>query len=71
MDDRIPALNANPKDTSGAGDSMLISSAMTLAIGGNIWEAASIGSIAAGIQVGRVGNTPIQVHELLQKLQNN
>ena len=71
MDDRISALNTSPKDTSGAGDSMLISSAMTLAIGGNIWEAACIGSIAAGIQVGRVGNTPIQIHEVLQKLQNN
>ena len=70
LDDRISALNTTPKDTSGAGDSMLISSAMALAIGGNIWEAACIGSIAAGIQVGRVGNTPIQVHEILKNLQN-
>ena len=34
--DKIAALNSVPKDIIGAGDSMLISSAMTIAIGGNI-----------------------------------
>jgi hypothetical protein len=41
---------------------------MSLAAGGNIWEAACLGSIAAAIQVGRVGNTPIRTDELLQEL---
>ena len=36
----------NPVDVTGAGDSMLISSAMIMAVGGNIWEAALIGSLA-------------------------
>jgi rfaE bifunctional protein kinase chain/domain len=66
--DRIPALNSAPKDVSGAGDSLLIASSMALGLGGNIWEAAAIGSMAAAIQVGRVGNTPIHSDELLEKL---
>ena len=63
--DKVEALNNNPKDVSGAGDSLLISAAMTIAAGGNIWAAAGIGSIAAAVQVGRVGNTPINLNELL------
>lgn len=68
--DKIPALNSSPRDVSGAGDSLLIASAMALALGANIWEAASLGSIAAGIQVGRVGNTPIAGRELYDGLEN-
>lgn len=66
--DRVTALNGAPKDVAGAGDSLLIASAMTLASGGNIWEAACLGSLAAAVQVGRVGNTPIQPHELTQEM---
>jgi bifunctional ADP-heptose synthase (sugar kinase/adenylyltransferase) len=68
LTDRVGALNSAPKDVAGAGDSLLITSAMTLASGGNIWEAASLGALAAAVQVGRVGNTPIQTKELLQEL---
>jgi rfaE bifunctional protein kinase chain/domain len=68
LTDRISALNSNPRDVAGAGDSLLISSALTKARGGSIWEAALIGSLAAAIQVGRVGNTPIQSKELLKEL---
>ena len=71
LDDRISALNSAPKDSSGAGDSMLISSALTLASGGNIWEAACVGSLAAAIQVGRMGNIPLSAHELLQEIKPN
>ena len=71
LDDRISALNSAPKDSSGAGDSMLISSALTLASGGNIWEAACVGSLAAAIQVGRMGNVPLSAHELLQEIKPN
>jgi rfaE bifunctional protein kinase chain/domain len=68
LTDRIGALNSAPKDVAGAGDSLLIASALTLASGGNIWEAACLGSLAAAIQVGRLGNTPIETKELLQEL---
>ncbi|WP_435183963.1 PfkB family carbohydrate kinase [Cylindrospermopsis raciborskii G7] len=69
LTDRVDALNSAPKDVAGAGDSLLIASALTLASGGSIWEAACLGSLAAAIQVGRVGNTPVQRDEILQELQ--
>jgi rfaE bifunctional protein kinase chain/domain len=62
--DRIEALNSAPRDVAGAGDSMLIAAGMSLAVGANIWEAACLGSIAAGIQVGRLGNVPITIREM-------
>lgn len=68
LTDRVGALNSAPKDVAGAGDSLLIAGAMTLASGGNIWEAACLGSLAAAVQVGRVGNTPIRTEELLREL---
>jgi rfaE bifunctional protein kinase chain/domain len=66
--DRIGSLNSAPKDVAGAGDSLLIASALALACGGSIWEAACLGSLAAAVQVGRVGNTPIQFQEIRQEL---
>ena len=63
--DQVEALNKFPQDVAGAGDSMLVASALTLAAGGNIWEAACIGSIAAAAQVGRVGNIPLKIGDLL------
>jgi rfaE bifunctional protein kinase chain/domain len=68
LTDRIGALNAAPKDVAGAGDSMLITSAMALACGSDIWEAACLGSLAAAVQVGRVGNTPLRTEELVREL---
>lgn len=67
-DDLLPALNPACIDASGAGDSLLIVSSMVLAAGGSIWEAAYLGSIASGIQVSRVGNIPIKMTELKQKI---
>jgi len=64
LTDQVGALNKFPKDVAGAGDSMLVGSALTLAAGGSIWEAACIGSMAAAVQVGRVGNTPIVSSDL-------
>lgn len=68
LTDQIPALNSHPKDVAGAGDSLLIASAMSKACGANIWEAACMGSLAAAIQVGRVGNKPLQASEMVREL---
>ena len=68
--DRIAALNSAPHDVAGAGDSLLIASAMALASGSNIWEAACLGSVAAAVQVGRIGNTPLQKQDLLRLVQH-
>ena len=66
--DQVPAMNSHPKDVAGAGDSLLIASAMAMALGASIWEAGLLGSLAAAIQVGRVGNTPLKLEELIQEL---
>ena len=64
-----PALNSSqPKDVSGAGDSMLISASMALAVGADVWQSAYLGSIAAACQVTRVGNTPLSAAELFTEL---
>jgi rfaE bifunctional protein kinase chain/domain len=66
--DQIPALNANPRDAAGAGDSLLVASSMAIACGADIMTAAYIGSIVAAIQVGRIGNMPITVSEINRHL---
>lgn len=66
--DRLPALNPTPVDVAGAGDSMLITAGMALAARADAWEAAALGSIAAGIQVGRIGNLPLTREEVLRAL---
>lgn len=66
--DQIDALNIMPKDVAGAGDSLLITTALSLVSGLNIWESSYLGSLAAAIQVSRVGNVPLQALELIGEL---
>ena len=68
-EDKIAALNSAPQDVAGAGDSLLIASAMALASGSNIWDSACIGSIAAAVQVSRIGNTPLKARDVINALQ--
>ncbi len=68
QDDRIPALNRDPKDVAGAGDAFLVGSALSTAIGVTIWEAAYVGSMAAACQIGRIGNIPLRVEEMVNEL---
>ena len=51
----------------GAGDSLLISSAMAMTAGATPWEAAYIGSVAAAVQVSRVGNVPLDRLDLVRE----
>jgi len=60
----IPALGRTVIDTAGAGDSFLAGSALSAAAGADPIEAAIIGSLAAAIQVSRVGNRPISAAKL-------
>ena len=68
MTDKLPAFNTAPKDVSGAGDSLLISSALAIASGCDIWQSIYLGSISAACQVGRVGNFPLSAEELYKEL---
>lgn len=66
--DKIQSFNTNPIDVAGAGDSLLVGSALTLAAGGDIWTSSLIGSIMASIQVSRIGNLPIKSKELIGEI---
>jgi rfaE bifunctional protein kinase chain/domain len=63
--DALPSFNSNPIDTSGAGDSLLSAAALSMSVDRDLYKAALIGSLAASIQVSRVGNTPILREQLL------
>lgn len=63
--DALPSFNSNPVDTSGAGDSLLSAAALSLAVDRDFYKAGLIGSLAASIQISRVGNLPIQQEHLL------
>jgi hypothetical protein len=66
--DALPSLNLNPVDVSGAGDSLLAASSLALVVENNLAKAALIGSIAAAIQIGRIGNVPIGGENLVKLL---
>ncbi len=68
LTDNITALGTVVKDVSGAGDSLLVATSMALAAKTNIWKSAYLGSLAAAIQISRVGNLPIEKDELLKEL---
>ncbi len=62
--DEIAAFNPNPLDVAGAGDAMLAAATLVRLAGGSIWEAAYLGSVAAAVQVSRMGNLPLSLSEL-------
>jgi len=68
LTDRLPAFNMSPKDTAGAGDSLLTCCSMALAVGADIWQSMYLGSIAAACQVSRVGNIPLSQRDMAQEL---
>ena len=65
----FPALCANPVDVTGAGDSLLAATALSLSAGSDIMEAAAIGACVASLAVSRFGNTPISNEMLGRELQ--
>lgn len=69
--DKLPAFQRIPADVAGAGDSMLITYGLAHAAGGDFWQSAFLANIAAAIQVGRLGNTPLQTEELLASLNDH
>ena len=59
MRQHFPALETNPVDVAGAGDSLLAAVALALCSGATLMEASTIGACMAGISVQTVGNVPI------------
>ena len=66
--DKLPAFNTSPKDVAGAGDSLFTCVSLSLRAGYDIWRSAYLGSLAAAIQVSRVGNIPLQAGEIASEI---
>jgi len=64
LTDQLEAMNKNPVDPAGAGDSLLTCSALALATGADIWQSAYLGAMAAACQVGRNGNIPLSINDM-------
>lgn len=64
----LPALNTNPLDVAGAGDALLAAASLALSANATPWECAYLGSIAAALQVARVGNVPLRQAALEREL---
>jgi rfaE bifunctional protein kinase chain/domain len=60
----FPALEPNPVDVTGAGDSLLASASVALAAGWSLMKAAALGTCVAALAVGRAGNVPIAAPEV-------
>lgn len=65
----FPALNPNPVDVVGAGDSLLTALAVSSCAGAELMEASVIGAVIAAISVGKIGNIPIKCDEVIQYLE--
>jgi rfaE bifunctional protein kinase chain/domain len=68
--DKIFAINKSPLDTAGAGDSLLVATSLSLALGNDIWISTLMGNFAAAIQVSRYGNLPITTDEFRKIVDN-
>jgi rfaE bifunctional protein kinase chain/domain/rfaE bifunctional protein nucleotidyltransferase chain/domain len=64
----LPALSGHAIDPLGCGDALLAMASLALAAGGSAQSAAFLGSLAAGIEVQRVGNEALSTDELLSQL---
>ena len=66
--DQISSLSNLVVDASGAGDAMLACSTLAFISGEDIYGAGLLGSIAAAVQISRVGNVPITSFEIQEML---
>jgi len=60
----LPSLADHVVDPRGCGDALLAAAALTMAAGGNLMQAAYIGSAAAAIEGARLGNVPLDADSL-------
>jgi rfaE bifunctional protein kinase chain/domain len=67
----FPALNINPIDVSGAGDSLLAVLSVGLCSGATLMQSSAIGAGMASLAVQQIGNIPIGRDQLKNYLNNN
>ena len=66
----FPALNPDPMDVVGAGDSMLTALACSICAGTDIMTASAVGAIVSSIAVSKVGNVPVTIDEVKEWINN-
>ena len=66
--DYLPALAASAADPLGAGDALLAAASLALAAGASLQQAAFIGSLAAAVEIGQIGNVPVSADAVLDAL---
>lgn len=66
--EHVPALSGHAVDALGCGDSMLAAATLALCAGGSLLAASFLGSVAAALQVQRLGNTVVSATDLRQGL---
>ena len=64
--DQVKALNSNPQNVSGAGDSLLAGAALSFACNDDIYLSSYVGSMVAAIHVAKSGNLPVKKNELIK-----
>lgn len=62
--EHVPAMSTHAIDALGCGDAMISAATLALCAGCNLMQAAFLGSIAAAVQVQRLGNTVISSTDL-------
>jgi len=67
----IPTVAKSVFDVSGAGDTVISTMAACICSGYSVLTAAKIANVAAGIVVGKLGTSPIEISELNQALVEN
>ncbi len=63
----LPALCFNPTDVLGCGDALLAGMTASLVGGADRIQAAYIGSLAAAVEGGMLGNLPVSTHQILER----
>ena len=70
----FPALNPNPVDVAGAGDSLLAALSVGLCSGSTLMQSSALGSVMASLSVQTVGNVPVTqqaIHSFLSSMKIN
>lgn len=68
--DFLPSLARRAADPLGCGDALLAAAGVTLAAGGSLFDAALVGSAAAGLEAETHGNHPIVLERVLERLES-
>ena len=66
----FPSLSQNPIDVTGAGDSLLAALAVGMSSGASLMESSAVAVCVAAAAVETLGNQPIKLHKLKEKIES-